>query len=120
MLVDVSWHHRVDSGTIVNQHPGTDAVQDSPAQILRAQPSGEGVLVPVLVGRAFSRHIIYWVGPPGARDGAWLAPTNGVGVWPPFIPMPPRGFKALFFQSSRSLSCQSDTSWSSGERGSLH
>ena len=33
--------------------------------------------------------------------------------------MPPRGFKALFFLSSHSLSCWSDTSWSSGERGVL-
>ena len=97
-----------------------DTVQDGPAQIFRAQPPGEGILVPVFVGRAFSRRIVYWAGAPSAWGGARLAPANGLGVWPPFIPTPPRGFKDLFFLSSCSLSCWSDTSWSSGERGSLH
>ena len=89
VLADIGWHHRVDSGAIVHQHPGVDAVQDGPAQILRAQPSGEGVLIPVFVGRASSRLLIYWVGAPDAWGSTRLIPANGVGVWPPFIPMPP-------------------------------
>ena len=120
MLVDIGWHHWVDSGAVVNQHLGTDTVQDGPAQIFRAQPPGEGILIPVFVGRAFSRRIVYWAGVPGTWGSAGLAPTNSIGAWPPFVPTPPRGFKDLFFLSSRSLSCWSDTSWSSRERGSLH
>ena len=97
-----------------------DTIQDGPAQILWAQPHGEGILVPVFVGRAFSRRIVYWAGVLGAWGSTGLTPANGIGAWPPFIPMPPRGFKALFFLSSHSLSCWWDTSWSSRERGSLH
>ena len=71
------------------QQPGADAVQDGPAQILRAQPSGEGILIPVFVGRASSRLLIYWAGVPGAWRGAGLIPVNGIGAWPPLTPMPP-------------------------------
>ena len=39
----------------------------------------------------------------GGGSGAWgtvgLTPTNGVGAWPPFTPMPPGGFKAFFCHS---------------------
>ena len=66
-----------------------DAIQDGPAQILRAQPSGEGVLIPVFVGRALSRLLIYWAGMPGTTVSAELIPAKGTGAWPPFIPMPP-------------------------------
>ena len=89
MLADVGWHHLVNSGAIVHQHPGTDAIQDDPAQVLHAQPPGEGILIPVFVGRGSSRFLIYWVGVSGTWGGAGLIPANGVGAWPPFIPMPP-------------------------------
>ena len=106
VLANIGWHHWVKSGNFVHQHPGTDAVQDGPAQVLCAQPLGEGVLIPVFVGRGSSRFLIYWEGAPGAWGGAGLIPADSVGAWPPFIPKPPRGFKAFFFLSSCSLSCQ--------------
>ena len=120
MSADIGWCHQVDSGAIVDQHLAPDVIQDGPAQIFWAQPPGEGILIPVFVGRVSSRCIIYWVGAPGAWGTAGLTPTTGVGVWPPFNPTPPLGFKAFFFLSSRSFTCLSDGSWSSGERGSMH
>ena len=41
---------------------------------------------------------------------------RGVASLPPHAPL--LGYKAFFFLSSHSLSCWSDNSWSSGERGS--
>ena len=66
MSVNVGEHHRVNSGANIDQHPGPDTIQDGPTQIFWAQPPGEGVLIPVFVGRATSRHIIYWMGAPDA------------------------------------------------------
>ena len=93
VLANIGWHHRVNSGTIVDQHPGLDTIQDGPVQILWAQLPGENVFIPVFVGRATSRHVIYWA---GALGTAGLTPTSGVGVWPPFAPTPPGGLKPSF------------------------
>ena len=106
---DISGGHGVHPGAGIQEDPGAPPIHLSPAKILRAQPVGEGVLVPITEG-SFGGSSSYWgflVG--GLQSPCLPFPFFGWGVRAPLPPAPPFWFKA----SRSSISCNS------GSKGSL-
>ena len=109
MPSDISGGHRIHPGARIQQDPGASPIYLGPTEVFRAQPAGEGILVPVAEG-SFGGSSSYWgflVG--GLRSPCLPFPFFGLGARPPLSPAPTFWFKA----SQSSISCNS------GSKGSL-
>ena len=109
MPSDISGGYRVHPGARIQEDPSAPSIYLGPSEILRAQPTGEGILVPIAEG-SLGGIAPYWgLLAGGLRSPCLPFPFLFWGARGPLPPAPPFGFNA----SRSSISC------SSGSRGSF-